>query len=59
MKQLVVGTRDYIRKCGFRKVLIGLSGRNLSSLTAAIAVDAVRKRERGGGGDARAIFVRP
>jgi NAD+ synthase/NAD+ synthase (glutamine-hydrolysing) len=38
---LVVGTRDYIHKCGFRKVLIGLSGGIDSSLTAAIAVDAV------------------
>ncbi len=38
---LVVGTRDYIRKCGFRRVLIGLSGGIDSSLTAAIAVDAV------------------
>ncbi|MCU0248349.1 MAG: NAD+ synthase, partial [Bryobacter sp.] len=38
---LVVGTRDYIRKCGFRKVLIGLSGGIDSSLTAVVAVDAV------------------
>ncbi|MDZ4802118.1 MAG: NAD+ synthase [Bryobacteraceae bacterium] len=38
---LVLGTRDYIRKCGFSKVLIGLSGGIDSSLTAAIAVDAV------------------
>ena len=38
---LVVGTRDYIRKCGFERVLIGLSGGIDSSLTAAIAVDAV------------------
>ncbi|MCC6367364.1 MAG: NAD+ synthase [Bryobacterales bacterium] len=38
---LVLGTRDYIRKCGFRSVLIGLSGGIDSSLTAAIAVDAV------------------
>jgi NAD+ synthase/NAD+ synthase (glutamine-hydrolysing) len=38
---LVLGTRDYIRKCGFRKVLIGLSGGIDSSLTAAIAVDAI------------------
>jgi NAD+ synthase/NAD+ synthase (glutamine-hydrolysing) len=38
---LVLGTRDYIRKCGFRKVLIGLSGGVDSSLVAAIAVDAV------------------
>ncbi|MEO7650938.1 MAG: NAD+ synthase [Bryobacteraceae bacterium] len=38
---LVLGTRDYIRKCGFRRVLIGLSGGIDSSLTAAIAVDAI------------------
>lgn len=38
---LVLGTRDYIHKCGFRKVLIGLSGGIDSSLTAAIAVEAV------------------
>ncbi len=38
---LVLGTRDYIRKCGFRRVLIGLSGGIDSSLTAAIAADAV------------------
>ena len=38
---LVLGTRDYIRKCGFKKVLIGLSGGIDSSLVAAIAVDAV------------------
>ncbi len=38
---LASGTRDYIRKCGFQRVLIGLSGGIDSSLTAAIAVDAV------------------
>ncbi len=38
---LALGTRDYIHKCGFRRVLIGLSGGIDSSLTAAIAVDAV------------------
>jgi NAD+ synthase/NAD+ synthase (glutamine-hydrolysing) len=38
---LVLGTGDYIRKCGFQRVLIGLSGGIDSSLTAAIAVDAV------------------
>jgi NAD+ synthase (glutamine-hydrolysing) len=40
---LVTGTRDYIRKCGFERVIIGLSGGIDSSLTAAIAVDAVGK----------------
>ena len=38
---LVLGTRDYIRKCGFRRVLIGLSGGIDSALVAAIAVEAV------------------
>jgi NAD+ synthase (glutamine-hydrolysing) len=38
---LVLGTRDYIRKCGFRRVLIGLSGGIDSSLTAVIAAEAV------------------
>lgn len=38
---LVVGTRDYVRKCGFRRVIVGLSGGIDSALTAAIAVDAV------------------
>jgi NAD+ synthase (glutamine-hydrolysing) len=40
---LVTGTRDYIHKCGFHSVIIGLSGGIDSSLTAAIAVDAVGK----------------
>lgn len=38
---LVIGTRDYVRKCGFRSVLVGLSGGIDSSLVAAIAADAV------------------
>jgi len=40
---LVLGTRDYVRKCGFKRVIIGLSGGIDSALTAAIAVDAVGK----------------
>ena len=38
---LVLGTGDYVRKCGFSKVLIALSGGIDSSLVAAIAVDAL------------------
>ena len=38
---LVTGARDYVRKCGFRKVLIGLSGGIDSAVVAAIAVDAL------------------
>ncbi len=40
---LVTGTRDYVQKNGFEKVLIGLSGGIDSSLTTAIAVDALGK----------------
>ncbi len=38
---LVLGTRDYVHKNGFEKVLIGLSGGIDSSLVAAVAVDAL------------------
>lgn len=38
---LVLGTRDYVRKNGFEKVVLGLSGGVDSSLTAAIAAKAV------------------
>ncbi len=38
---LVLGTRDYLRKNGIEKVVIGLSGGIDSSLVAAIAVDAL------------------
>lgn len=39
-RALVVGLRDYVTKCGFKSVLLGLSGGIDSALTAAIAVDA-------------------
>ena len=38
---LVLGTRDYVHKCGFRRAIIGLSGGIDSALTAAIAADAL------------------
>ena len=38
---LVLGTRDYVRKCGFHQVIVGLSGGIDSALTAAIATDAL------------------
>ena len=38
---LVLGTRDYVRKCGFGKVLVALSGGIDSSLVATIAADAL------------------
>ena len=38
---LVLGTRDYMQKCGFQKAIIGLSGGIDSALTAVVASDAV------------------
>ena len=38
---LVLGTRDYVRKSGFRKIVLGLSGGIDSSVTCCIAVDAL------------------
>ncbi|MGH9781271.1 MAG: NAD+ synthase, partial [Candidatus Acidiferrales bacterium] len=38
---LACGTRDYVCKCGFRDVVVGLSGGIDSALVAAIAVDAL------------------
>ena len=38
---LVTGTRDYVRKSGFGKTLVGLSGGVDSALTAVIAADAL------------------
>ena len=38
---MVIGTRDYLAKCGFKKVLLGLSGGVDSALVAAIAADAI------------------
>lgn len=38
---LVMGTRDYVRKCGFKSAVLGLSGGIDSALTAAIACEAL------------------
>ncbi|MEW6087986.1 MAG: NAD+ synthase [bacterium] len=40
---LVMGTRDYIFKCGFKKAILGLSGGIDSSVTALIAAEAIGK----------------
>ena len=40
-RALVLGTRDYVRKCGFREAVIGLSGGIDSALVAKIAADAL------------------
>ncbi len=40
-KALVMGLRDYTQKCGFKKVVLGLSGGIDSAVTAALAVEAL------------------
>jgi NAD+ synthase (glutamine-hydrolysing) len=40
---LIMGTRDYVRKCGFSKAVVGLSGGIDSALTVYIAVQALGK----------------
>jgi NAD+ synthetase len=40
-RALVLGTRDYVQKCGFKKVVVGLSGGIDSALVAAIAAEAL------------------
>src|SRR6266540_3835543 len=41
LSALVLGVRDYVRKCGFRAAIIGLSGGIDSALTACIAAEAL------------------
>ena len=38
---LVLGTRDYVHKCGFQRVILGLSGGIDSALTAVVAAEAL------------------
>src|SRR5213076_777334 len=40
-RALVLGLRDYVHKCGFKSVVLGLSGGIDSALTAAIAAAAL------------------
>jgi NAD+ synthase (glutamine-hydrolysing) len=48
---LVVGTRDYVRKNGFKSVVIGLSGGIDSALVSCIATDAL------GAGNVTCVFM--
>ena len=47
-KALVLGTKDYVRKNGFKGVVVGLSGGIDSAIVAAIAVDAIGKKNVSG-----------
>ncbi len=40
-RALVLGVRDYVRKCGFRTAVVGLSGGIDSALTACVAAEAL------------------
>ena len=40
-RALVLGTRDYVRKCGFERVLLGISGGIDSAVTAVVATRAL------------------
>ena len=42
-KALVLGTRDYLQKCGFQEVVLGLSGGIDSALVAVVAAEALGK----------------
>ena len=42
-KALVLGLRDFVRKCGFEKTVLGLSGGIDSAVTACLAVEALGK----------------
>ncbi len=44
-KALILGLRDYVRKCGFSSVVLGLSGGIDSAVTAALAVAALGKEK--------------
>ena len=55
-RALVLGTRDYARKCGFSRAVLGLSGGIDSALTAAIAVEALGAGPRARRADAVALL---
>lgn len=44
-RALVLGLRDYVQKCGFKSVVLGLSGGIDSALTAVLAVEALGKEK--------------
>jgi NAD+ synthetase len=51
LRALVMGTRDYVTKCGFKKVVVGLSGGVDSALVSCIAVQAL------GASNVAAVFM--
>ena len=45
LEALVLGTRDYARRCGFRSAVVGLSGGMDSSVVASVAVRALGREQ--------------
>ena len=56
LEALMLGTRDYVRKCGFSKAVIALSGGIDSALVAAIAVRALGAENVTHAGHAQPLF---
>ena len=54
---LVLGTRDYVRKCGFSKALVGLSGRDRLCAGGGDCSRCAGGGERDGSGDAKRVLV--
>jgi hypothetical protein len=55
-RALVLGTRDYVRKCGFTRVVLGLSGGNRLGPHRRHCRRSRRRAERPRGADAVALF---
>ena len=56
---LTLGVRDYVRKCGFSRVVLGLSGGIDSAVTAALAAAALGPGQGHRRGDAHAVLLVP
>ena len=54
---LVLGLRDYVRKNGFKHVVLGLSGGIDSALVACVAADALGSEQRQRRGDALPLLL--
>ena len=57
-KALVLGLRDYVNKCGFKSVVLGLSGGIDSALTAALGRRGLRQGSSGRSRDAEPTIAR-
>ena len=56
-QQIILGLRDYARRCGFKQVVVGSSGGIDSALTLALATEALGPGQRGGHHHAITLFI--